>query len=1086
MISDKFTPAQRAAIIHDRDEILVSASAGSGKTTVMIERILRLLSEGADLESMIVCTFTKASAADMRGKLLERLNEAADKGEPWAKTATEKLPLAEFSTIDSFCVRLCRNYFYHTDGIDPAFEVLETAAASALLGVSVEETVREKNESDDPDFAELYEVLTPNRKEKKLCDIIKRLYGFAMINPDPEDWLDRAEQSLYCHSEHIAVLTEFYEAQHPDFLRRSMFLRVECDALGFKACADSLAQFYDEVIAHEPLTSLSRTKTKNKAEADLYERYKSLRKEYKDFCVERLDALESADPVCTARHLGVLLEAVRAVIRLYTEKKQKKARMDFNDLEHAAYKILQNEAALDAINQKYRYLFVDEFQDINPLQDAIFGLLTAKRFYVGDVKQSIYGFRLSDPAIFIAKRNDCLTFGENGTKLAIELNANYRSDSGILKFCDKVFSSAMTQDFGGVDYAKSAVFTSGRGSLFTPSVVCRFLQEDVKERESGGGSTERAVYSVQKHTYETNDAAAKEREADFVAGHILWLKQQAVVLENGTTRAVAYKDISVLLRSAGQFADILCDKLRRSGVPVKLRKETSAEENPAVVQLLNYLRLVDNRRDDIVLASVLKSVFGGFCTDAELARIRAYANGRRDGEDIPFFAAADLYAKDLYVTDKIAQKLTGLFANLTRYERLSHVLSFSELSGRICAEHEYFKYVFAFPDGPSAAEGLSRFLDQLSELPLGSDISAALAAVTGGAVKLSYGGDSDAVQVMTIHAAKGLEFPFVILPNLSKEFNVDDIRKECILDSGLGAALKFFDVENRRTVKTSLWHRAKLNLRKKMLEEELRILYVALTRAQRQLVLVASKDKYVPKEGLNVACALDWLYRTMSPIAASDTAEYPTLSSAVKPKIIFSAPAPFLVQSIRRYTEFAVPPVSGAPVKLTVTRVARSAEGDTQPAYAPFVQKKDGTGAEVGEAYHRFLETVDYDAPTANGIKLFKKESPEYAPLIKTRQVEEAVAQIKKRIGGRKFYRELPFLYRLENGVLLQGVIDLLIEDEGGLEIIDYKTGKISSALFSSYAKQIGLYAESAERILKKTVLRKSIFLISAGEFVEV
>jgi len=1286
MNTEQFTAAQAAAIQENRAEILVSASAGSGKTTVMIQRILRLLSEGADLNSMIICTFTKSAAADMRAKLAKRLNERADGGELWAKEAVEKLPLAEISTIDAFCARLARNYFYCADGIDPAFETLDEAAADALLSRSADEVLSEFAESGDPAFAELYEIFTPDRNEKKFKGIIIKLYEFAAIHPDPGAWLTDASRQAFGHARHLAALEEYYETLRPALLARIAALKRRCGGAGFVSCADSLETFYGEAAQNaEALARLSGVKPANETEEALYERYKQLRAEYKAFCKERGDALSSADPSPTARHIGVLTDVVRRMTERYQAKKQKKAQCDFNDVEHMALTVC-NQIANETNNEKritnnvglnqitnnklphsslltpnsppsalhppplpYQWLFVDEYQDINPLQDAIFARLAVKRFYVGDVKQSIYGFRLSEPKIFAAYERACIAGGTDGAKLAIRLNANFRSDSGILRFCDAVFSNAMTQAFGGAAYADSARFEAGRGRLFEPSVVCNLVEVDDETNNekritnnvglnqmtnyklqitnadgdcaagrepgsaavlpphvaSGDGakpppygtespslpihyslftihspaphsslltpnSPPSAIhppppYSVKNHRYAEEEPDAAGAEADWVVEHILSLKKRKIN-EGGGERDVSFGDIAVLLRSTGKFADALCEKLRRAGIPVAVRKSAGDRESPAVAGLINYLRLVDNRRDDIALASVLKSAFGGFCSDAALAAVRLYADGLEDGERLPFFTAAERYAQAK--ADPTAQTLSALFSNLSRYEKLARVTAFSALAGRICAEYDYFKYVFALPDGRRAADGLSAFLDGLSVLPEGMDFSSALAAVLSGAIRPVFCGAPGAVQLMTVHAAKGLEFPFVILPNLAKGFNLDDLKQDCILDASLGAALKRFDAESRTTHKTSLWRLARLNARKKLLEEELRILYVALTRAKYQLALFACvKNGYEPKEGENAVSALDWLYPAMEPLASRRAPAACAAPAAVKPGIIFSEPAREFTDLIRAYTDF-VYPYAQEPVKVTVTRASEgsgdnetknekrktnndglnqitnyklqitnadddcavgrglgsdvvllphivSGDGAKPPPYAaetpslpihyslftihsstphsslltpnspPSARRPLSLQTQTGDAYHKLLETADFTAPFQESFARFTESYPAMARLVRHKTAETALQKIAAHIGTRKYYRELPFLFRQENGVLLQGVIDLLIENgDGGLEIVDYKTGALDEGLFETYRRQVNLYAMAAERILSKKAVRKSIFALSKGEFI--
>ncbi|MCL2796564.1 MAG: UvrD-helicase domain-containing protein [Firmicutes bacterium] len=1790
---DRFTPAQRAAILSDCDEILVSASAGSGKTTVMIQRILRLLTAGEELSSMVVCTFTKAAAADMRTKLLQQLSgqwtvgggqlkedgfmsriPTSEKGigikaqgtgigdmqnqlpvpcalcpdtlypttEPrspipnprpptWASRAIGQLPTAQISTIDAFCASIAREYFYYADDIDPAFEVLDEAESDALLNLSVDEAIAEAAQdsgqwtvdsgqlkedelisrtpnpeprapSSEPrtqgDFLELFEILSPRRNDKRMAAIVKRIYEFSAIHPDPDAWFEKSAAATQGHAGHIAALSENYKSLLGGFLRRAAELKTTCEHAGFVSCAASVAVFYDEVAADAgELKRLPVIKPASDAQAALYERYKKLRGAYKDFCAERDEALSYADPALAAGHTALLVELAKSAAKIFAAKKRRKSRCDFNDIERAAYRILCNPDAAAEIGARFRWLMVDEFQDVNPLQDAIFSRIAAKRFYVGDVKQSIYGFRLSDPGIFA---------GYEDEKFVIRLNANFRSDSGILRFCDRVFSDAMTREFGGVDYAGTACFNeTGLGALGVEPVVCRLVgneelgvrseecrkneelgvrsEECRKNEELGvrseecrrdsvaaalpgdGGSSNgdprrgdtsaqrevprrggeslpfgintpvpltpppgtamsarttvggeqrglaalagdlatggpartspptgmntpnpstvphssflipnfprpeprtptpdpRAPYSVKNHVFPDADAdtSAEAAEADAVTAHILSLKKRFIA-EDGAERAAEFGDIAVLLRSMGKFAGVLSEKLRRAGVPVTMQKSADGAENPAIRGLINYLRLIDNRRDDIALVSVLKSPLGGYFSDGELAQIRLWADAQPDGGDWPFFEACEKYctvtaqqgdggspsgdptstgdweslitalpgdggsickstptgvsgqwevfsgqeSEELEIRNEecrreflvrsqgvgadgevtalpgdvacftagasprptgnrecsgtalpgdggpphgdarrggygsargrvygdtsaqrevprrgfgnllseidvpvpptpppgkvrvvkyyvpvttpppgtalssyngsgsqdglstptgmcatvpnpgdscqfsvvscqlkedgkngsegigiraqvtgigdmryplpvpcalcpdtlppssdpraptpdprppnpeLSQKLQALFANLARYENLSRVLSFADLAGKVCAEHDYFKYAFSLPDAHNAADGLSKFLDRLSALSAGRDFAAALLAAEAGAVKLSGGGEADAVRIMTVHAAKGLEFPFVILPNLSKNFNLDDVKRDCILDVKFGAVLKWFDLFGGQTVKTSLYRRAVLEVRKKLCEEEMRILYVACTRAKFHLALFSRiKKDYEPKEGIDARCWLDWLYPAMVNITKNEKRKTkndggdasrqsvgagasPTAGASPRPtgnqeslvaalpgdggspsgdprrgdtsvakcpagvqkSCIFESTPPSprhlppekqgsenFVACVRKFTDFVYPHPQ-LPVKTTVTQLAREGGfsvgndpsgvpeqitnetknekrkmrwrsaakpqkyaggmfftgagseatrendgGDASrqavgvarcaargsickstptgmnvtiptpepldsgqwevfsgqlkedelisrtpnpdpriPNPEPRVPSPDpripnpeprvpppepAYGTDVGDAYHKFLETADFSKPFPENFDGFSKNYPDFARLLQKNTANTALEKIAERVSRRKFYRELPFIYCMENGVLLQGVIDLLIEDADGMvEIVDYKTGKLAEEFMASYRRQIGLYALAAGRILKKRVARKSVFAVSGGEFIE-
>ncbi len=757
-----YTKPQQRAIVSDASTVLVSASAGSGKTTVMIERILRLIEQGASLNQMVICTFTKSAASDMRLKLLNKLTKRAKNGEETAIKALKQLPSAEISTIHSWCNKIIKTYFYMAN-VDPSIELMDELAHDVMLSSCVDEVVDSHIMADRDDFRKLHAVLTSSRNDIALRDIIADLYNYAVIRSGSKQWIESIKNEESSHEENLKFIAQFYDALRFEILRSLKNVLCECEMAKFDKGIKSVNLTISQVQDWLPLTTLSAKASSAEQTAIVEEKYKPLRARYKKLADEYTSAINSLDPSVSKIDKEILAQLALEVYERFSALKLKKGLVDFSDLEHLTHKILSQKSAQELLKNKYKYLFVDEYQDINLLQDEIFSLLDLNRFYVGDIKQSIYAFRLCDPKIFADKIEHCRKTGDGEV---IILDANFRSDCDILSFCDSVFCDCMTKDFGQVDYATEGKFISGRGKLFPQSVVCKtFDAKEVKnfnnekgvddgyadsESEIGG------VYSVRDHQY-IDDKKANDCKANLIVDHILELLQTKFFdSELGQERYVKHSDIAILSRGVeNAFITTLIKKMNLASIPIAINKKRSTKNNIIVNLLVDYLSLVNNSHNDIALAGVMKSCLGYFMSDSDLLNIRAMTNDKIDYNK-SFVDAVKAY-KSFY-DDELAQKIKKLFEDINGYKKLSDVLKASELAGKICAEHGLFKYALSLPDGERMGMELHEFLAKLSVLPGGSSLNSVLNDLEKLEINLSSHKEMDGVRIMTIHASKGLEY----------------------------------------------------------------------------------------------------------------------------------------------------------------------------------------------------------------------------------------------------------------------------------------------------------------------------------------
>lgn len=974
-----WTAAQEAAITEKSSKILVSAAAGSGKTSVMIERVARLICGGEQLEGMAICTFTKRAAADMKLKLTNKLKALAAQN-TCAERALKSIAQADISTLHSWCSKLIKTYFYAVN-VDPNFEIMPEASQKLELARAIEKVIGEQVLAADEAFIELYDILRSGRKHSALAKLVKRIFEQAVSQPDPQGFLQKC--TIQEHSD------EYY---------------------------------MDILIAQK---------------APIEESY--------------------ATEEQTLKHVRVLVRLANAVMERYSAVKDRKAWLDYADLEQQTLKLLRSDYA-GLVKSKYKYIFIDEYQDINPLQEELLKLDT-NMFYVGDVKQSIYGFRMCAPEFFMAKREDYIT---NGTGKALELNKNWRSDNKILQFVNKVFNKVMTLDFGKVDYLNVAAFEDG-SDIYENSVVFSLVKLQGKKENTD----EPKMYSVINHDYGSEDFKAEQK---LILQHILYLITTTIPDENGEARAVNFSDIAILVRTRDDYAFGLMTLLKSAGIDCSFTDSTSISAHKYIGFLIDYLRLIDNSRDDISLAAVMLQ-FGEF-TNAELSEVRISA-----GDNCSFFEAVSLYASK---TEHLGVKINQFMQKVQHYRQLSASVDANYLCQTLVTDYDYFKTVYA-AEGENEAQALAQMLESVENSPYNASLYEYLQSLDVDSNDLSVLEKANSVRVMTIHAAKGLEFPFVIMANLSKKFDWRDLYEKMLV-SERGISLKYFNYFSHTTTLTAKMALELIRLKNKLMEEEMRILYVALTRPIYQLAIFGSYAKEpVDTEPQNAKNYLDWLWGAGGEYLVRYE-EQDCLSdlTAPEPKIIFKKPNAALVEKIKNQINFTRVE-EHLPVKTNVSKILADSESAAKIIYTAGGEGDD-RALERGTAYHKVMELLDFDAPFAGEWDRILKEYP-LAILADCAKIERAAVKIKQLTLGAKIYRELPFVYNATS--LIQGVIDLLILRGESIIIVDYKTTRLENLTKENYGEQLSLYAMAAQNILGVKVDKKLLYSFEKGDFVE-
>ena len=780
----------------------------------------------------------------------------------------------------------------------------------------------------------------------------------------------------------------------------------------------------------------------------------------------------------------------------YARRKRRAGVLDFSDLEHKCLALLRIPEVREEVRSKYTHVFVDEYQDINPAQAEILSLVSGENvFMVGDAKQSIYGFR-GCSAAFFARRYAAL----KGTGHALELNGNFRSADAVLEGVNRIFSAVMTEETCSVDYAATSVMRAG-GAYPAGAGRVRFdllPEKEAKEKETPD------VYSVAAHLEGEGEEDREGRAIAAIIAEELTKKRYDVSL--GEYVKIDFKDIAVLTRGKTAKAERIIGELVRRGVPVATAAEYNICDYPEVKAMIAILSYLDNAAQDIPLAAALKSSLGGV-SDAELAEIRLFASplaakgadGKRT--EVPFFAACEEYARR--GTGALAEKLRAFYARAERYRLLSCVKGAAEIVMAILSETDMQIALLALPCG---AERLARVLRLAAEAGT-LTVAEFLAKLKAGGYKVGYAesGGENAVRVMTMHASKGLEFPVVIVAGMNDRFSDEDRKGDILYDEEWGFAPAAYDFSLRKKKETLLRRVVRARLLKKRSEDEMRLLYVAATRAEYSLHFVFSEKKQfdlfrVPEAG----CFADFIDfdRCEEYGEGGEGGQLPAFSART---LVLAAPDGEAKREIeKRYrAPYAHEEALALPVKTSASRILRENEGMPLDHSFPLAEEQlPPADAAVGTAYHAFLERADLFAShgeeAARVLGVLGREDAPLASLLDPEKAASVLAMpVFGMLEGYDLWREREFLLQVPaaeifgtactDGVLVQGVIDLMAVKGEDCVIVDYKYSSHDLArLQREYLPQLRVYAAAARRAPGVARVRAFLVNILREEWVQV
>lgn len=1171
----RWTLEQGMAIGEKGENILVAAAAGSGKTAVLVERIIqKIINDKIDIDKILVVTFTNAAAAEMRERILEAIYKKLDDN-PEDEHLQKQIVLlgkSNISTIHSFCLDVIKNNFYEIN-VSPNFRIGDTAEIDLIKQEAIEEVFEKLYEEENHDFIKLLDTYEGYRNDDNLKSMILKIYNYIQSNPFPEKWLnEKVEEFNLPEDTEIAVTTwgkiiinEFVENIEDGIKKLEHIahkLKLLPDADKFYTAIQTDINEYNSIIqstgnwnilmqkAHS--IDLSKWPTNKKFTLEIKDAAKDIKNEVKKKFVKDRDSylIFNSEQIKTdIKYMYNLLNTIRKIIiefsELFETKKREKNIIDFNNIEHFALQILvqQNEEG-DFVQtetakkymEKFEEIAIDEYQDSNMVQEQILTAISNGKnmFMVGDVKQSIYKFRQARPDLFLGKYEKYKLKEDikKGDDLKIQLFRNFRSRKNVLDLTNTVFKNIMSKELGEIDYTENEYLTQEKD-----------YDEPENENINYGGKAELHIIDMAKE--ESTDENEEEEdlhlekaeiEAMFVVNKIKELMSSDYNIydkKQKKYRKLKYKDIVILLRATSAVAPIYEKALIENEIPVFSDTGTEYLDSIEIQTIMSVLKIIDNPLQDIPLVAVMRSMIGGF-TDNDLIQIRLY---KKTG----YFYEAIEEAKNQEKDTELKTKIEKFLDQIESWREKAEYLNIDELIWNIYIETGYYNYVNLMPDGDvrvanlkmlferaknfetATFKGLFNFINFIDKLKLNSGDM--------GAAKL-IGENENVVRIMSIHKSKGLEFPVVFLCDSAKQFNLRDLNDSIILHQEIGLGPKYINSDKKIEYNTIAKEAIKISSKVEAISEEMRVLYVALTRAREKLIItgvekdyaksIADKqkklemyDKLEPTLIKQSKSYLAWLELVnlyddtemkelleIYTYKAKDITKKATQEDK-KEEISIKDWLPELGEideKINQLLSWKYPNLFATTLesKTSVTKIKEIQNGKTkQEIILPkpkFLNKTEKlTSAEKGTLVHLCLQKMNVAIHnTKEKIQELIQELVE-RKIITQNEADQINIDLlykfsqselaKDILNAKKVYKEAPFYISLpakeiynvktEEQILVQGIIDLYFEDaKGKITLVDYKTdyAKDENELIEKYKAQLQLYKRAIEQATGKPV----------------
>ena len=1160
-----WTKPQQNAIEARGSNILVSAAAGSGKTAVLVERVIRLITDvtlNLDVDKLLIVTFTNAAAAEMKSRIAKALLEIIrkDPNNTNAHRQLALLPNAKVSTIDSFCIGLVRENFFKLD-IEQDFKILDNSENAVLEKTAMDEVLDFLYENGGDDFKSLVNMFSSTKDDKGFAEVVNRISHFISSQDFPDVWLDKIceiynpeikFEDSFC-SEYVINETKSLLNIVDDLFKQSVAVLNVADEK-HKKLIDALSDDrliidrlidnaetdkWDEMLDVINNLSFGRFPSVKCDEKDFVKSNRDLYKDIITKSIAPMYSVNSDDYINDCKVLYSVIKQLTETVKLYNQKqlemKKELNSFTFSDIEHFAINLLfyldesgeivKTPLAYELEDSFYEIL-VDEYQDTNSAQDKLFKILSngKNRFMVGDVKQSIYKFRLAMPFIFTEKKDSFAHYekGSNNIEQKIILSKNFRSRKGVCDYVNFVCSHIMSKKVGGIDYNEEEMLNS---------------HDDFKSFD---------VPSAQIKYVSTPDGESTiEYEARQIANYILNKVASKEQIKDGDTyREIRYGDFAILLRSAKTKINAVTDVLGQYGIPTVANNKLNLFENKEIVILLNFLRVIDNPTQDIPLLATLMSVFYGYTAD-DISQARV---------DCPY--------GNLYSAVSKSSIFSKFVDDLKKYREYASSMSVENLVRQIIGDTSYLSVISAMGNHEQRVQNVKLLIDIAKRFDNAENVGlTAFIRYVDSIIENKFNVESasvndagkDAVAVMTVHRSKGLEFPVCILAGASGKYNKDDITKGTIqLNPKYGVGLKFYDASRLCRYDSLQFSVIKDINNYDMMSENLRVLYVAMTRAKEQFVTfisVSSKgvEHYVDSVSKKLISSSSSSASVISPYVvkkANTDAELLTLCALIhkdgkvlremcskddigfEPYADFKLDIEILDENKKPEQQEEQPALSDAELlaelkdklqfkydrfglsAFTSKRTASSLDAAEQDfkyltsSKPAFLNKENMTAAQKGTAMHTFMQFCDYDfakADLENEIERLVSMSfltEEQAKSLDRKKLSAFFngAFAERMFGSTNIYREIKVssfvpVNEIEDTeftdeVLIQGIADCVFEENGELVLVDYKTDKADSEeeLIDKYKNQIAFYKKAVAKTLMKPVKEAVLYSFSLNK----
>lgn len=1116
-----YTPGQAKAIKERNKNIIISAAAGSGKTRVLVDRVINLmLDEKVPIDKMIIVTFTNKASIEMKDRIRQALEDQIenDISNKFLKDQLKLLKHAHIQTLHSFASDMLREYFYYFENLSPNFSIISENANVILKEEAIDEVFDEEYAKKSPDFHNFIHNFATSRNDRAAKSIILKTYDKLTSQIDPIAWLDSKTESPFDFNIFKEIVREKIDLILEDIsknksIARENNLRVEYEDMlsDDYNLVNDLNQLiftdWDLFIEKVNKAKFSTMVRARKGEKDIQAIIKNNRdlykKELKNISSLVLNTNSHIISEFGKKEVEILKEVnylTKRFIKKYQAKKKDKSYLDFNDIEAEFIKLIDNEEANQVLKERFSYIFFDEYQDSNEIQNYIIEKLKGEDnlFFVGDVKQSIYGFRRAEPQLFLDKL-ESYDSDENKYSIRINLNENFRTDQDIIDFVNYIFDRLMTKEVSGIDYKNG-------GHRLNPT----------KEFDKKNPKSE--VHVLDEKLSEEN--------------HLV------KVIENLIEDGYEYKDIAILLRS-GAKSYLYENSFKKAGIPFFNDISKVSFGAVEVTFFINMLKLIANPKDDITLLSVIRSDIYKFSED-DIAAIRL------DSKYAKFYEAFENYSKD----DDILVKINDFKTAFNDFSYQLSLMDLYEFGNYIFENSKFYEFLMARDRASDRIANVEAFIDLMSDYEANNDnglygfldyvenLSLYQTDNMNPARDLSE--NENLVRIMTIHKSKGLEFPVVILADANKRFNNKHLRESVVFDDNLGIGINVADYENKIRL-TSL--KKDLITEKMTMEnkrEEMRVLYVALTRAINKLIVVGNRNlNTVNKlngrdDYLNMSTYLDWIIATLSDDKISLDlleSEYTTDElSNIAEILTFTEESDYKVSKgedisnilaanihDKLYDKFVDLFTKGYKyeadtkdsIKKSVTEISKNfnpeEDGYELPSYSKFEEtgefRKPNFISEVreykptdrGTIIHKVFQGLSYqkydNMSLDRALKRLVLENKIKKDELKVIEEEKIIDYFKNPTiknlyqNAENIRKEETFLMKYED-YYVNGQIDIMFEFEDEIVLLDFKTDKIKRE--GIYDDQLKIYKLAIEESLKKQVSKSYIYWYNFSELEEV